>query len=304
MMTPAVATRLEETDISPRSLRARLERPPPICLATGVPRPVDSAAMSSLARFVEDVKVLAPVAGRDQRVEQLPDGRTNLHFRVLEGGHADVTLAGPKTRAMFKDPTGITRVVSLRFKPGWSTPLFGVPTSALTDRYVALEDLWGRQGAELCHELLAARSVPEVLGLLSRAITARSDSNEEPASASLARRAVRCFEAGEARVEHVAARLGVTARHLRRAFTESVGIGPKEFARTVRLQRALRMSASSKDWAHIAACAGYYDQAHLIADFRDLVGLTPGAYVALKRAGDRSGDRRGAPASEDGLRVA
>jgi AraC-like DNA-binding protein len=30
--------------------------------------------------------------------------------------------------------------------------------------------------------------------------------------------------------------------------------------------------------------AGYYDQAHLIADFRDLVGLTPGAF--RRRADD------------------
>src|SRR5258708_8290071 len=80
--------------------------------------------------------------------------------------------------------------------------------------------------------------------------------------------------------------LGVTARHLRRAFTESVGIGPKEFARTVRLQRAVQTAAAtSNDWGQIAADAGYYDQAHLISDFRELVGLTPGAFV--KRGGDQ-----------------
>ncbi len=88
-------------------------------------------------------------------------------------------------------------------------------------------------------------------------------------------------------MESVASHLGVTARHLRRAFTESVGIGPKEFARTVRLQRAVRRAATSKDWARIAVDAGYYDQAHLIADFRQLVGLTPGAF--LKRVSDRGG---------------
>jgi transcriptional regulator GlxA family with amidase domain len=79
-------------------------------------------------------------------------------------------------------------------------------------------------------------------------------------------------------VHVVADRLGVTARHLRRAFAESIGIGPKEFARTVRLRRAVAMSAASSDWGPIAAAAGYYDQAHLIADFRKLVGLTPRAF--------------------------
>ncbi|MGK3982655.1 helix-turn-helix transcriptional regulator [Sorangium sp. So ce136] len=242
----------------------------------------------SLSRFVEDVRALVPVAGRAFHVERLPDGRTTLVFRVIEGGRkGDVTVAGPRTRALFKDATGVARAVMLQFKPGWSASLLGVAANALTDRIVPLEDIWGRSGGDLCLDLLAARSLPEVLDRLSQAIALRTHQTVEPASARLARRAVRLLEGDEVRVESVAERLGVTARHLRRAFSESVGIGPKEFARTVRLQRAVRMAATSRDWARIAADAGYYDQAHLIADFRELVGLTPGAF--LKRAGARLG---------------
>ena len=101
-------------------------------------------------------------------------------------------------------------------------------------------------------------------------------------SARLARRAARIFEASEVRVETVASELGVSTRHLRRAFIESVGVPPKEFARGVRLQRAIRASARSKDWSSIARDAGYYDQAHLIGDFRELTGLTPTAFVARR----------------------
>jgi AraC-like DNA-binding protein len=220
-------------------------------------------------------------------MERLPDGRTILVFRVIEEGRkGDVTVAGPRTRALFKNATGIARAVMLQFKPGWSAPLLGVAAAnALTDRIVPLEDIWGRSGSDLCLELLAARSLPEVLDRLAHAIGLRTHQTFEPASARLARRAVRLLEGDEVRVESVAERLGVTARHLRRAFTESVGIGPKDFARTVRLQRAVRRAATSKDWGRIAADAGNYDQAHLIADFREFVGLTPGAF--LKRAGDR-----------------
>jgi AraC-like DNA-binding protein len=166
-----------------------------------------------------------------------------------------------------------------------------VAASALTDQIVLLEDLWGRSGGDLCRELLAARSLPEVLDRISHALALRTRQTFDPAPARLARRAARLLEGDEVRVESVAKRLGVTARHLRRAFTESVGIGPKDFARAVRLQRAVGMAETSKDWGRIAAAAGYYDQAHLIADFRELVGLTPGAF--LKRAGDQ-GVRPGA----------
>ncbi len=252
-----------------------------------MPRTLDSAAStSSLSRFVEGVRTVVPVAGRTCH-ERLPDGRTTLVFRVLEEGRrGDVCVAGPRTRALFKNGTGVARAVILQFKPGWSAPLLGVAANTLTDQIVPLEDIWGRSSDELCLELLAARSLPEVLDRLSHVIALRTQRAFEPASARLARRAVRLFEGEEVRVESVAERLGVTARHLRRAFTESVGIGPKDFARTVRLQRAVRMATTSKDWGRIAADAGYYDQAHLIADFRELIGLTPGAF--LKRAGTRS----------------
>ena len=250
-----------------------------------------AASTFSFSRFFEDVRVIVPVAGRALDVEHLPDGRTTLIFRVLEEGRrGDVTVAGPRTRARFKNATGVARVVILQFKPGWSAPLLGVAANALTDRIVLLEDIWGRSGDDLCTELLAAPTLPDVMDRLAHALALRTLQPFEPASGRLARQAVRLLEGGEARVESVASLLGVTARHLRRAFTESVGIGPKEFARTVRLQRAVRRAATSKDWARIAADAGYYDQAHLIADFRQLVGLTPGAF--LRRGGDRGGSVR------------
>jgi AraC-like DNA-binding protein len=197
-----------------------------------------------------------------------------------------VSVAGPRTRALFKNATGVTHALVLQFKPGWSAPLLGVAANTLTDRIVLLEDIWGRAGRDLLRELLAAPSAPDVIDRLARAFALRHREAFESASARLARQAVRLLEAGAVRVENVAEQLGVTARHLRRAFTESVGVGPKEFARTVRLQRAVRRAATSNDWALIAADAGYYDQAHLIGDFRQLVGLTPVAF--LKRTGDRS----------------
>ena len=61
------------------------------------------------------------------------------------------------------------------------------------------------------------------------------------------------------------------------------------------------MAASSNDWARIAADAGYYDQAHFIAEFRKLVGPTPGAFSG--RAGDGA-DGRDNPNAAVGARSA
>lgn len=245
-----------------------------------------------LARLVEDVRAVVPRTG--QPFAQLPDGRTKLVFRVMAGGGGDVAVSGPRTRAAFKEVSGVARALVLAFKPGWSAPALGVGPAALTDQVVLLEALWGSAGAALAEDLLAADGLPDVLARLAEALARRTEGASESSSARLARRAARLLERGEeTQVTQVAARLGVTPRHLRRAFTESVGVPPKAFARASRLQRAVRMAADSSDWGRIAVEAGYYDQAHLISDFRDLVGLTPGAFL---RRGSHRGERL-APAS-------
>jgi len=242
-----------------------------------------------MTRFVEDVRVVDYDGPR--QVSRLPDGRTILHLRVFDGGRdADLTASGPRTHAVFKTVTGVVRTISVELKPGWSTQVLGVPAHQLTDRYVALEDLWGRAGMELTEQLVETRSVPEILDRIWHALAVRADTIVEPASARLARRAVRILETDPEGVQigSVAKRLGITPRHLRRAFVESIGIGPKDFARTVRLHRAVNRATSSADWGQIATAAGYYDQAHLITDFRDLVGLTPSAYAKHIAVGART----------------
>lgn len=200
-----------------------------------------------------------------------------------------MTVLGPLTRARFKRATDLTRAVMFQFKPGWSTPLLGVHANELTDGHVAVEALWGRAGKELVTMLLGARRMVEIHDGLVRALRSRFDAPWEPASAPLARHAARIFEREPVRVESVAARLGVTARHLRRAFAENIGVTPKELARSARLRRALALHASSSStWMRIAIDTGYYDHAHLVADFRDLLGLTPTAFAS--RASEHSPD--------------
>jgi transcriptional regulator GlxA family with amidase domain len=87
-------------------------------------------------------------------------------------------------------------------------------------------------------------------------------------------------------VHAVAVELGVSERHLRRVFREYVGVGPKTFARLIRFHRALGAARAGRHagWAGIAAAAGYYDQAHLIAEFRAIAGVTPQALLGELRA--------------------
>jgi transcriptional regulator GlxA family with amidase domain len=84
---------------------------------------------------------------------------------------------------------------------------------------------------------------------------------------------------GQVRMADLARQLGWTTRRLERAFLQHTGIRPKLFARIVRLNAVLaRLDATQREAAvDLALEAGYFDQAHLLRDFRALAGRTPRA---------------------------
>jgi AraC-like DNA-binding protein len=199
-------------------------------------------------------------------------------------GGLDVHAFGAHERVHRKVLKAGWRTVTARLRLGTADAVLGVPASQLAGRIAALEELWGDDGVQELRGLLAAaHDAGAAAAVLENAIrgrlTAAHGAGTELALAAAERLAF-------ANVNHVATDLGVSARHLRRVFHETVGVSPKTFAKLTRFRRALRAARSdpSVSWAGIAADAGYYDQAHLIAEFRSIAGVTPRALLAELRA--------------------
>ncbi|NRD47510.1 helix-turn-helix domain-containing protein [Corallococcus exiguus] len=249
------------------------------------------APRADLSRFVQRVRVLwrGPSSGDYVRV---PDGTVELVIRVTSTT-CDVHALGPREHVVRKAPSEVPPdTLGIQFKPGGAYPFFGLPMSELAHRSLSIDTLWGKaDGARLREALAEASSSQARLRTLEAALVDRlhRDDVYEPAAAYLVRRGVRLLSGpGELpRVADLARTLGVSERHLRRAFDEVLGMGPKSYARIVRFQRALQASTGQgarPDWGSIAAGAGYYDQAHLIADFRAVLGTTPGAWARARAA--------------------
>jgi len=83
------------------------------------------------------------------------------------------------------------------------------------------------------------------------------------------------------RVRDVARRVGLSQRRFIQVFAAAVGLTPKLYGRVRRFQRARASvrDTPAPDWARVAAECGYFDQSHLIRDFRAFAGLTPEEYL-------------------------
>jgi AraC-like DNA-binding protein len=80
----------------------------------------------------------------------------------------------------------------------------------------------------------------------------------------------------------VTQQIGLSQRRLAQIFHEQIGVSPKTFHRVRRFQHTLQHLRGVRrvDWAELALECGYYDQAHLSHDFREIAGMTPSAYLA------------------------
>jgi AraC-like DNA-binding protein len=199
----------------------------------------------------------------------------------------EVHALGPRERVFRKLVRGRQRIVTARLPLGAQEAVLGVSAAALAGRPVPLEELWGDAASRRLFERLGdARTSLDTVAILDRAINERLTLARGPrAHAELAVRAA--ARLAVASVSEVATALRVSERNLRRVFRDTVGVGPKTFARLERFRRALDAARAQEapSWAAIALDAGYYDQAHLIADFRAIAGVTPQALLGEMRVG-------------------
>ncbi|MFE5294564.1 helix-turn-helix domain-containing protein [Isoptericola sp. NPDC056618] len=85
----------------------------------------------------------------------------------------------------------------------------------------------------------------------------------------------------DAGVADLADLVGTTPRSLQRLFADWVGVSPKWVLQRHRVHLAADLVAADpgRPLAEVAAAVGYYDQAHLSADFARALGTPPAAYA-------------------------
>lgn len=153
----------------------------------------------------------------------------------------------------------------------------GRPLAALTNRGVALEDIFGSAGRRLTSELHDTPTWEARFDLLDREIGGRVASARRPASEVLCAWTRIVNSGGLVPIRSLVDETGWSQKHLISQFREHIGLAPKMFARVMRFGSAVDR-LRRRDHASLTELAldcGYYDQAHFDRDFRAFAGVTP-----------------------------
>jgi len=196
--------------------------------------------------------------------------RLRLHHPYARRHFATILQSGVVTSL----PRGPIGTIGALVKPEAVTRLVGEHPRHFLGAAIGLDDLFGASRVSVLEEQLAEATTSAErffhmrTFLLSNLRSRQPDSVVSRAAALLRRDP--CL-----RVRQLAARLDVSERHLCRRFSAMFGMGPKQFVRIARIERVLAARAHGAAWVDIACAAGFTDQAHMINDFKEIVGVSP-----------------------------
>lgn len=158
--------------------------------------------------------------------------------------------------------------------------LLGTPMDRLVDQVIPLDAALGPQARDLGVKLCEAKDREARVALLDAALARRLATTAPLAPQQ--RHALHLLRTRPGRdISDIAREIGWSGKHLASRVKDAVGIGPRCFRRLLRFQTLTAMigrHAGAPDWAGLALDAGYCDQPHMVREFREFSGMTPGVY--------------------------
>ncbi|MCD5418940.1 helix-turn-helix domain-containing protein [Rhodococcus pyridinivorans] len=194
----------------------------------------------------------------------------------------DALAAGLSTQSVPIVHHGRQHGIQLALTPAGARALLGVPAAALGSWAVDLEDVIGADGRELFDRISAVESWDERFAVLDRILTRRLVAARSTSPDGHLVHAWHLLVTHPARpVRAVADELGWSRRHLANRCAAEFGLSPKDVARVARFDRSRGMLRADpgRRLADVAAECGFYDQAHLARDWRDLAGVPPSRWL-------------------------
>jgi AraC-like DNA-binding protein len=198
----------------------------------------------------------------------------------LRAGEAFV--AGVHTRSALSRSIGTQAGIHVFLPLATVRRLLGVPMDELVDRVVPLDALLGRSARELGDALGHARDAHTRADILDQALE-MAFARAAPLNKRLTHAMAVLRKQPDRDIARIADDVGWSRKHFAARVRNAVGVGPRSFRRLLRFQTLTGLIGAvtgRPNWAALALEAGYYDQSHMIREFSEFSGLTPGMYLA------------------------
>lgn len=203
--------------------------------------------------------------------------------QILKGGSfGGVTGLGTQYNGEISF-NGCYTLFEICFKPNGFYKIFRLPAKELTNYIFNVEDIFDISIKDFYEQLYSAKGLQE-MALQADAFLIHQLKKQESFSSIDGITIISNLilkNAGIMNVEDLAREANMSKRNFERIFTEKVGVSPKLFCGVTRFNYALNLKLNypKKDWTSIAVQCGYFDQMHLIKDFKKYAGASPSTFL-------------------------
>ena len=218
----------------------------------------------------------------DSEVDAVPDGCIDLVF-CIDDGKVSTSIGGTVLKAKHWELGHGGTCFGIRFMPG-----SGVMPKELSPDMLVNQDIeidGNIFGDNLVEKLSEQENMSRRAEIFMNVYETLIHDNEET---GLKKRIVEyirnrvCQNAGQINMSELAQETGYSECYLRRVFKEYNGISPKQFAQYIRFQNLLTiLKNSDTSNENLALDCGYYDEAHMMKEFRNYAGMTIEQYKKI-----------------------
>lgn len=212
----------------------------------------------------------------------VPDGSIDLLFNIGKE-KVTTTISGTVFGVKPWELGSENKCFGVRFQPGQGVLPSDLSIDMLVNDDVEIDG--NLYGDNITEQIALANCMEERINIFCKAYeryiySRKSLSDKEKINDYLVNRIVR--SKGQVSLNQLEAETNYSACYLRRIFKNYHGISPKQFAQYVRFQRLLEKLKESdcRNDDNAVEC-GYYDEAHMMKEFKKYAGVTLEQYKAI-----------------------
>ena len=209
----------------------------------------------------------------------IPDGCLDVIFDLNCPARLSSFVIGAMTKPILNTKTNL---IGVRFKPGRAYSFLKIPVHEITDQIVAYNEFAGGSEDSLAGQLAEINSTNQQISLLNQVFTQKL-TGLALVGPQVSRAIKLITQANnQYNIKQLGDQVGWTRQHFTRECLKHIGLSPKFFSQVSRVKKIISAFQTKKfhDWSQLAIDGGYYDQSHMINEFKKITGLTPKKYLA------------------------
>ncbi|MBB4034687.1 AraC-like DNA-binding protein [Dysgonomonas hofstadii] len=179
--------------------------------------------------------------------------------------------------------TGKVDMLVVLFQPHGAKAFFNMPINEFNNRNISIDSLNDRPLVQLADQIQNTSDNKIAIAQIENFLVSRLRNFDNYNYKRMTEVLKSINNTHQAGIKQLANKACLSHKQFSRIFTEYIGTTPKEFTRIIRFQRALYtlQNNPATDQAGLAFDCGFYDQPHLIKEFKTFSGYTPNEYMTI-----------------------